>query len=102
MNGYGLFGKITVKEGEREKMVNILLNAANSLQDLDDCQNYTVSISNDDPNSVYVYEVWKNKKAHEDSLSLESVKTLIREAMPIITDMETISTLEVKGGKGIE
>ena len=101
MNKYGLFGKFTAIDGERDNLVNILLNASKSLLELEDCENYTISTSKKDENAVYVYEIWKNEQAHDDSLSLESVQLLIKQAMPIIKDMETIANLEVKGGKGV-
>ena len=101
MNKYGLFGKFTTVDGERDNLVKILLNASKSLLELEECENYTISTSEKEKNAVYVYEIWKDEQAHDKSLSLNSVQLLIKQAMPIIKDMETIATLEVKGGKGI-
>ncbi|MEM5012430.1 putative quinol monooxygenase [Niallia taxi] len=100
MDKFSLFGKFTVREGERDTMVNILLEAAESMKNLDDCEIYLVNISESEPNSVYVYEVWSNENAHQASLTLEATQTLIRQAKPIITGMDRISTLKTKGGKG--
>ncbi len=100
MNKFGLYGKITAKEGQRDTLVSILLEAAESMQNLDDCQLYLVNISNDEPNAVFVYEIWSNQNAHEASLALESTKLLIKRARPIIERMDTISTLQLMGGKG--
>ncbi|WP_391560080.1 putative quinol monooxygenase [Robertmurraya sp.] len=99
MSKYGLFGKFTVKEGERDSMVRILLEAAQSMNELDECEVYLVSTSDTEPNSVFVYEEWKNENAHQASLGLESTQTLIKQAKPIITGMERISTLKPMGGK---
>ena len=82
-------------------MVDILLEAAESLKTLDDCEIYLVNVSEEEPNSVYVYEVWINENAHQASLSLGATQTLIKRAKPIITGMERISTLQTKGGKGL-
>lgn len=101
MGKFSLFGKFTVQEGERETMVSILLEAAESMKNLDECEVYLVNISESDPNSVYIYEVWSNENAHQASLTLEATQTLIRQAKPIITGMDRISTLKTKGGKGI-
>lgn len=101
MSKFGLFGKFTVKEGERDTLVEILLEAAESMENLVDCEIYLVNVSHDEPNSVFVYEVWSNESAHQDSLSLESTQTLIGRAKPIITGMERICTLLPRGGKGI-
>lgn len=101
MDKFSLFGKFMVREGERDTMVNILLEAAESMKNLDDCEIYLVNISESEPNSVYVYEVWSNENAHQASLTLEATQTLIRQAKPIITGMDRISILKTKGGKGI-
>ena len=101
MSKFGLFGKFIVKDGERDSLVDILLEAAESMKNLDECEIYLVNVSEDESNSVYVYEVWRNENAHQASLSLEATQTLIKRAKPIITGMERISTLKTRGGKGI-
>ncbi|WP_042149914.1 putative quinol monooxygenase [Paucisalibacillus sp. EB02] len=101
MSKFSIFGKFIVREGQQDKLVEILLEAAESLNNLEECEIYLVSTSDNEPNCVYVYEVWSNENAHQASLSLESTQALISRAKPIITGMERISTLETKGGKGI-
>jgi quinol monooxygenase YgiN len=101
MDKYSLFGKFTVKEGERDSMVDILLEAAESMRNLDECEIYLVSTSENEPDSVYVYEIWSNEHAQQASLTLGATQTLISRAKPLITGMERISTLTAIGGKGI-
>ncbi|MBS4201054.1 antibiotic biosynthesis monooxygenase [Bacillus sp. FJAT-49732] len=101
MGKYALFNKLVAKEGEQETLVNILLEAADSMRNLEDCEIYLVNISPEDPNSVFVYEVWSDESAHQASLSLEAAQTLIQKAKPIIAGMERIVTLSPKGGKGL-
>lgn len=71
------------------------------MKKLDECEIYLVNTSENEPNSVYVYEVWSNENAHKASLQLEVTQTLIKRAKPIITGVERISTLKTRGGKGI-
>lgn len=101
MEKFGIYGKLIAKEGEREQLTSILLDAAESLQSLDDCELYLVSVAPDDPHAVYVYEVWSSENAHQGSITLESTQTLIQRAKPILAGMERISTLVPRGGKGI-
>ncbi|MUK90295.1 antibiotic biosynthesis monooxygenase [Ornithinibacillus sp. L9] len=101
MSKFSLFGKIIVQEGKRDTMVDILLEAADSMNNLEECEIYLVNTAEDEPNSVYVYEVWSNEKAHQASLTLEATQKLIERGKPIITGMERISTLKTMGGKGI-
>ncbi|WP_419880828.1 putative quinol monooxygenase [Peribacillus sp. B-H-3] len=102
MNKYSLLGKFTVQEGQRETLTDILLEAADSMMNLDECQIYLVNISEVELNAVYVYEVWSDEGAHQASLTLEATQTLIKRAKPIITGIERISTLKTVGGKGIQ
>ncbi|WP_033543482.1 putative quinol monooxygenase [Planococcus sp. CAU13] len=101
MDKFGLFGKLIVKDGERDTLVNILLEAAESMKNLDECEIYLVNVAEEETNAVYVYEVWSDENAHQASLSLEATQTLIKRAKPIITGMERINTLITRGGKGI-
>lgn len=101
MEKFGIYGKLIAKDGEREQLAAILLEAAESMQNLDDCELYLVSVALEDPNAVYVYEVWSSESAHQGSLTLESTQTLIKRAKPILAGMERISTLVPRGGKGI-
>ncbi|MFP7445892.1 putative quinol monooxygenase [Bacillus infantis] len=101
MNKFSLFGRFTVKEGERDHMVSILLEAAESMKELNECEIYLVHTTEAEPDAVYVYELWSDEAAHQNSLSLESTQTLIKRAKPIITGVERISTMEARGGKGI-
>lgn len=58
MSKYGLFGKFTVKEGERDSMVRILLEAAQSMNELDECEVYLVSTSDTVPLKHFVARRW--------------------------------------------
>lgn len=101
MSKFSLFGKFTIQEGERDTMVDILLEAAESMDDLIECEIYLVNTSESEPNCVYVYEVWSDEAAHQASLTLEVTQTLISRAKPLITGMERINTLSTRGGKGV-
>ncbi|HHT7188644.1 TPA: putative quinol monooxygenase [Bacillus cereus] len=101
MSNFGLYGKFTIEESNRDVLADILLEAAESLKSLDACEVYIVSTSNDEPNAVYVFEVGGSEGAHQASLTLESTQNLIKRAKPLITGAERISTLNTKGGKGV-
>src|SRR5690625_3600137 len=98
---FGLFNKLTAVEGKRDDLAKILLEASKSMEQLDDCDLYVVSLGNESTDSIYVYEVWADENAHQASLSLEVFQTLIQKAKPIIAGMEKVNTLSPLGGKGI-
>ena len=55
----------------------------------------------DDPDGIYVVEVWDSKTDHDNSLNLPGVRELIIRAMPILASKPEAITLEVLGGKGL-
>ena len=61
MSKFSLLNKFIVQEGKNEEMVTILLEAAESMENLDDCKIYLVNIDENEPNAVYVYEVCLTK-----------------------------------------
>ena len=101
MNKFGLYNKFTTVEGKRDVLAEILLEASKSMEEVDDCELYVVSLDNDNNDSLYVYEVWSDAHAHRASLSMEASQTLIQKAKPIIVGVEKINTSSPIGGKGI-
>ncbi|KSU47727.1 hypothetical protein AS033_15865 [Exiguobacterium indicum] len=86
-------------------MVDILLNASRSMEKLEECEVYVVSVSDEEANVVYVYEVWSevwsNETSHKASLNLAVTQTLIQKAKPLLENVERVNTLQTKGGKGL-
>jgi quinol monooxygenase YgiN len=97
---YGLFGKFSAQPGRRDDLVTYLLQAAKLLERNSGCLHYIVSTS-DEPESVWVWEVWTTVAAHDASLEPEDIKALIQEARPLIVGMSDQTQLTVQGGKGL-
>jgi quinol monooxygenase YgiN len=87
---YLLQGKLVAKEGRRDALTKIMLRASElMLTKADGCEMYVVGHSNSDVNAVFITEMWVTKENHEASLSVEGVRELIGEAMPILEEMPT-------------
>jgi len=97
---YGLLGKFTAQPGQRDELVGHLLQAAALLAANPGCVSYVVSTS-DEPDAVWVSEVWVDKAAHESSLEPEDIRALIQLARPLIAGMSDRTELQVHGGKGV-
>lgn len=97
---YGLFGKFTAQPGKRDELQDILLQASQLLERNEDCIHYVISTS-DEPNAIWVSEVWNSKEAHDASLEPEDIRALIQKAMPLIASMSDQTELHVAGGKGL-
>ena len=97
---YGLFGKFSAQPGKRDELVQYLLQAAALLERDPGCVHYVVSTS-DEPDAVWVSELWSNKGAHDASLEPEEIRAVIQQARPLIAGMSDRTELAVHGGKGV-
>ena len=98
---YGLHGKFCAIEGKREELLALLLQAAEALQTNPDCLLYLVSRDTEDPDGIWVSEVWTDATAHQASLEPEDVRAIITQARPLIAGMPERAELEIAGGKGL-
>jgi len=86
---YLLKGTLVAKDGEREKLSDIMKRAsALMLEKATGCELYELSYNDDEPNTIFITEIWADKEAHQASLKIEEVRELINEAMPILADMQ--------------
>lgn len=102
MKKYLLHGKLKAKEGKGEELSSILLEAAQTLKTAKGCDLYAIGKDVTDENSVWVTEIWHSKEDHDNSLKLDSVRSVIMKAMPVLDGMpQKGQELEVMGGLGV-
>ncbi|PBQ33464.1 antibiotic biosynthesis monooxygenase [Sphingobacteriaceae bacterium] len=102
MKKYLLHGKLKAKEGKGEELSSILLEAAQTLTAAKGCDLYAIGKDANDTDSVWVTEIWHTKEDHDNSLKLESVRSVIMKAMPILDGMpQKGQELEIVGGLGV-
>ncbi|MBT2521247.1 putative quinol monooxygenase [Arthrobacter sp. ISL-28] len=77
-------GNLGTKPGQRDAVVAILLRPMPVLRDAG-CLLYEVGINDDQPDNVYVCELWESPEAHQASLQLPGVQGAIQEAMPLLS-----------------
>ena len=99
---YLLHSKFIAQAEQANQLADILISASQLVAKAQGCKLYTVSKDPNEPNSVYVTEIWNNKKDHDDSLKLEGVSELIKKAIPILDGAPSKGQeLEILGGAGI-
>lgn len=95
---YGLIGKITAKSGQRDALINILLEG---VTEMPGCLSYVVSKDLEDDDVIWVTEVWDSKASHKASLSLPSVQDAISRGRPLIAEFGDHTETEPAGGHGL-
>ncbi len=102
MNKYLIHGKLTAKQGQRDELAAILIDASKLVATAQGCKLYIVGLDHNDLNSVYITEIWDKKEDHDNSLKVVGVRELIMKAMPLLDGQPTKGQeIEILGGAGL-
>ena len=77
-------GSLGVVAGRRDELVAHLTRRNDALRE-SGCLAYEVGVDDDDPDKVFVVELWESREAHRASLSLPEVQASIAAARPLLT-----------------
>jgi quinol monooxygenase YgiN len=97
---YGLLNKLTAKPGKRDEVVGILLESGKLLDD-PACLMYMVSESVDDPDVIWVTDLWTSKDKHAEALRTPELRPFVERAMPLLEGMPEQIEIRPAGGRGI-
>jgi quinol monooxygenase YgiN len=96
---YVLINKMTTKPGNRDEVIDILLKAGKPFNSNPACLMYLVSKAKDDPDVIWVQDIWTNQTDHEAAMQTEEMKVYIKQAMPLLEGMPEQFQVEPAGGK---
>ena len=94
---FGYFGSMKALPGRRDEVVSIILDGGEATT-LPGCQLYVVSLSNTDPDVIWVTEYWDTKESHDASLQLPDVRASVAKVLPLLTGEFTSQETTVVGG----
>lgn len=77
-------GRLGVVPGRRDELVAYLTQPSAVLADAG-CLLYEVGVTDDEPDTVFVMELWTSAQAHADSLQLPEVREAIAAAGPLLS-----------------
>jgi quinol monooxygenase YgiN len=77
-------GTLGAVSGKRDLLVDILTRRGTDLEAAG-CLLYEVGVNDEQPDTVFVVELWTSAAAHQRSLQLESVQAAILEARPLLS-----------------
>ena len=95
---YGIFGQIMATEGDREALLEILLN---STTDMPGCKLYAIAGDAGDPASIWITEIWESEAAHQASLQLPGVQHAIAQGRPMIAGFGARHIVTPHAGVGL-
>lgn len=95
---YGLIGRMTAVQGQRDALVAILLEGVAGMPG---CLSYVVANDPADPDAIWITEVWDTQASHQASLSLPSVRQAIARGRPLIAGFGSRTETTPVGGHGL-
>lgn len=95
---YGRIGKIVAAPGQRDALAEILLENAGEMRG---CLSYVVAADAEEPDVLWVTEVWESEEAHRASLSSPAVQDAIERGRPLIAELGEATVTAPFGGHGL-
>ena len=95
---FGLIGKIKANAGQRDALTAVLLKGAG---DMPGCLSYVVAQDPNDPDALWVTEVWDSRESHRNSLTLPAVQQAIARGRALIAGFGERFETEPVGGHGL-
>jgi len=77
-------GTLGAQPGRRDELA-ALLTARNDALERVGCLAYEVGVSDEQPDTVFVVELWESAEAHRASLDLPEVRAAIASARPLLS-----------------
>jgi quinol monooxygenase YgiN len=87
--------------GQGDALLGLLLQASDLVATAPGCEVWIVNRVPDDPDAVWITEVWRSEADHAASLTVEAVREIITLARPLIAGMGERFIPEPVGGKGL-
>jgi quinol monooxygenase YgiN len=103
MAGVGRYVKMTARAGRGEELASTMLRVADSLRATSGCELYLVNRSSEDPDVVWVTELWATQEAVDASLEqlrTEAGEAQLAQVMSLLTGAPERIDLVPLGGVG--
>jgi quinol monooxygenase YgiN len=98
---YALLNKLTAKSGQRERVVEILLESGKLFDGNPNCFLYLVSESTQEPDVIWVVDLWATQEDHAEALKAPELRPFVERAIPLLEGMPQQIALRPAGGKGL-
>ena len=96
---FALLNRLTAKPGRRDRVIEILLESGKLFADNSACRLYLVAESADDPNLIWVADLWTSEQEHAEALKVPEMRPFVEECMPLLEGMPEQIRVRPVGGK---
>ena len=95
----------SAKPGRGETLARVMLDVAHALEGTAGCRLYAISRAVDDPDAIWVTELWESQQAIDASLAVlqsETGRARLGEVMALLTGPPHRTDLQPLGGVGVD
>jgi quinol monooxygenase YgiN len=99
---HGLINRMITKPGARDRVVELMIESGKLFDDNAACLLYYVWESADDPNLIWVTDLWTSEEEHTAAMAQPEMRPYVDEAMPLLEGMPEQLPVQAVGGKGLQ
>jgi quinol monooxygenase YgiN/mannose-6-phosphate isomerase-like protein (cupin superfamily) len=102
MSRVGRYVRCIAKPGQGDALAEKLLGVAEALQPVPGCELYVINRAADDPDTIWVTEIWRSQEELDASLETEEAKASIPEVLALVQEgsFERVDVVPL-GGVGL-
>jgi quinol monooxygenase YgiN/mannose-6-phosphate isomerase-like protein (cupin superfamily) len=86
MSRVGRYVRFTARSGQGDALAERMLGVAEGLRAIAGCELYVINRSIEDPDAIWVTEVWRSQEELDASLETEEAKAAIPEVMALVQE----------------
>lgn len=86
MAGFAVYGRMTAKPGRRDALIDALRESITALGEPAGLRDYTFNAALDDPDTLWVTQIWTTKAAHDTATKIEVNKARTRALADLLAE----------------
>ena len=98
---YALLNRLTARPAQRDRVVGNLVESGKQFDGNAACLLYLVAESADDPDDIWVVDLWTSEDEHSEALQSPELQPYFAETMPLLEAKPEQIEVRPRGGKGL-
>jgi quinol monooxygenase YgiN len=86
MTGFAVYGRMTAKPGRRDALIDALRESIIALGEPAGLRDYTFNAALDDPDTLWITQIWTTKSAHDTATKTEANKARTRALADLLAE----------------
>ncbi|HEY4464499.1 MAG TPA: antibiotic biosynthesis monooxygenase [Streptosporangiaceae bacterium] len=83
---FGVYGRMTTQPGRRDEVVDLIREAARAGGDASGLIAYSINALLEEPETIWVTELWTDKAAHDTTTHSEPVRKVTQQFVALLTE----------------